>query len=90
MREYAYDFRDSCGGGSSRTTIKGGLVLSSNGSFSSGNVGGQGTFFKGTVSGGKASGTMRAKRQTVLPGTIPQFVTCDTGVVRWTARKASA
>ncbi len=82
LREYADDYRNTCGGGSLRTTIRGGLPLSANGSFS---TTGQG-FFKGTVRGATASGTARSKSQTFI---LNQLTTCDTGVVRWTARKAS-
>jgi hypothetical protein len=82
LREYAFDYRNTCGGGSLRTTIRGGLPLSANGSFS---TTGQG-FFKGTVRGSAASGTARSMQQTYILG---QFETCDTGLVRWSARKAS-
>jgi hypothetical protein len=82
LREYAYDYRNTCGGGSLRTTIRGGLPLTGTGSFS---TTGQG-FFKGKVTGSKASGTARSKSQTYILGS---FETCDTGLVRWTARKSA-
>jgi hypothetical protein len=82
LREYAYDYRNTCGGGSLRTTIRGGLTLSTSGSFS---TIGQG-FFKGKVSGSKANGTARSKSQTYILGS---FETCDTGLVRWNARKSA-
>lgn len=82
LREYAYDYRNTCGGGSLRTTIRGGLPLSATGSFS---TTGQG-FFKGKVSGSQASGTARSTSQSYILGS---FETCDTGLVRWSARKAS-
>lgn len=84
LREYAYDYNNTCGSGNLRTTFRTALPLSANGSFNSG--GASGSFFKGKVSGTAASGTTRSKSQTYILGSLE---TCDTGLVRWTARKSS-
>lgn len=83
LREYAYDYRNTCGGGNLRSTFRGGLPLAANGTFSSGSAG---SFFKGRITGTKATGTTRSKQQTFILGTLE---TCDTGLVRWSARQAS-
>ncbi len=82
LREYAYGFRDSCGAsGDLRTTnpSRGFLAtVAASGAFS---VGRATSYFKGAVRGGKASGTLRSRSVVVGIGT------CDTGMVRWTARR---
>lgn len=84
LREYAYDYRSTCGTGNLRTTFRGGLPLSPNGGFNSGGT--AGSYFKGKITGSTASGTTRSKQQTYILG---QFQSCDTGAVRWNARKSS-
>ena len=81
LGEYAYGFRDTCGAGTSRTTSRTGTPVASDGSFSA-SFGD--SFFKGRVSATTASGTFRSKRTEY--GAIPS-VTCDSGIVRWTARR---
>lgn len=78
--EYAYGARDTCGNATTRTTARNGIPVA-NGSFST--TFGQ-SFFKGRVTGTTASGTLRSKRTEY--GAIPP-VTCDSGIVRWTARR---
>ena len=81
ISEYAYGFRDSCGAGTSRTTGRNGIPVAANGSFTA-------TFsesyVKGRISGSTASGTLRSKRTEY--GAVPP-VTCDSGIVRWTAQR---
>ena len=81
--EFAYGLRDNCGStGDSRTTNpRRGYVATvpPSGAFSYGNAQ---SYFKGTVKSATASGTLR--RSGYNPG-IGQ--SCDTGVVRWTARR---
>jgi hypothetical protein len=81
ISEYAYAVRNTCGGVTSRTTSKTGIAVSGAGSFSTTF---QGSFFKGKISGRKASGTLRSK--TTQYGFVPP-VTCDSGVVKWNATK---
>jgi hypothetical protein len=83
ISEYAYAFRDNCGSWTSRTTIKTGIQIGADGGFSRGGV--EGGYFKGRITGATAKGTLRAKSTNY--GAIPP-VTCDSGVLRWTARKA--
>jgi hypothetical protein len=85
ISEYAYGFRDNCGGaGTSRTTARNGLPVGGDGSFAS--SGASGSFFKGRVSGSRVRGSLRTR--STQYGVIPP-VTCDTGVVRWTAQRKS-
>lgn len=84
LREYAFDYRNTCGSGNLRTTIRNGLPVASNGTFSS--TGASGNFFKGKITGRTATGTTRSKSQTFILGGLQ---TCDSGLVRWSARQAS-
>jgi|SRR5579859_2037624 len=81
--EFAYGFRDNCSStGDSRTTNprRGYLAtVTSLGAFSYGNAQ---SYFKGIIKGGTATGTLRSRGYN--PG-IGE--TCDTGVVRWSARR---
>lgn len=79
--EYAYGARDTCGGATSRTTSRNGIPIASDGSFST--TFGE-SFFKGRIRGATASGTFRSKRTQY--GFVPPL-TCNTGIVRWTARR---
>lgn len=84
ISEYAYGFSDSCGTGTSRTTAKNGIPVAADGSFNSSGV--SGGYFKGRITGSTAKGTLRAKSTNY--GAVPP-VTCDSGVVRWTAKRAA-
>lgn len=81
ISEYAYAARNSCGSLTSRTTSKTGIAVSGAGSFS---TTASGSFFKGKITGSKASGTFRSKQTQY--GFVPP-VTCDSGVVSWNATK---
>jgi hypothetical protein len=81
ISEYAFAFSDSCGSGSSRTTSKTGIAVAASGRFST--TFSQ-SFFKGRISGNKASGTLRSKRTDYA--FIPP-ATCDSGVRTWNATK---
>lgn len=81
ISEYAYVARNTCGSVSSRTTSKTGIAVSGAGSFS---TTASGSFFKGKISGSKASGTFRSKQTQY--GFVPP-VTCDSGLVRWNATR---
>lgn len=82
ISEYAYGFRDSCGTGTARTTASNGIPVSSSGSFSATS---SQSYFKGRISGATAKGTLRSKRTEY--GFVPPM-TCDSGVVRWSGRRA--
>jgi len=79
ISEYAYVARDSCGGVTSRTTSKTGIPVSG-GSFSTTFAE---SFFKGRISGSKASGTLRSKRTLYYPNSG----TCDSGTLKWNATR---
>ena len=86
ISEYAYGFRDNCGAtGTSRTASRKGIPVAANGSFSTGE--GTPAFFNGRLYGTKASGKLGAVTQT---STSAGVVPCNTGVVRWTARRTAA
>jgi len=82
ISEYAYAFNDSCGSGTTRTTARNGILIAPNGTFSS-TSSSQG-FFKGRISGSTAKGTLRQKSTNY--GTIPP-TSCNSGIVRWSARR---
>ncbi len=79
--EYSFGFRDSCSTGSLRTTNpkRGYITMLRRGSFGSSMS--PPSFFKGVVRGSTASGTFRSRTK------VSGIGTCDTGVVRWTARR---
>ena len=81
ISEYAYVARNTCGGVTSRTTSKTGIAVSGAGSFSTTF---SGSFFKGKITGSRATGTLRSK--TTQYGFVPP-VTCDSGVISWNATR---
>jgi hypothetical protein len=83
LNEYAYDFVDTCGTGTSRSVNRRGITtLLPKGAFAFTTPD---AYFKGLVKGGKASGTLREKGQQTIPG--QGVVNCDTHVVHWTAHR---
>ena len=86
ISEYAYGFRTDCGSeGTSRTHGGVGTPIA-NGRFTAKGIGG--SFFKGQVSHTRASGTLRSKKKNKNGQLVPP-VTCDTGIVRWSATRKS-
>ena len=85
VREYAYDYVDTCGTGTTRAiNPHGGIVpVTPAGVFVRMTADG---FFKGVVRAGKATGTFRQKTEETTPGS--GSITCDTHIVRWTAVRA--
>lgn len=102
LREFAYDYRAKCkqqGGvvqlssssGTTRSIFQKPLALGADGSFSRTGTGG---FLKGRIGSTTASGTFRSTSSQQVPSSVTPpitFVTasCDTGIVRWNARRAS-
>ena len=86
MREYSYEYVDTCGTGTARAlNPRAGVVpVLPTGAFS--RITPEG-FFKGTVRAGKASGTFRQHSQETIPG--KGLFTCDTHIVHWTALRQS-
>jgi hypothetical protein len=86
MREYGFDYVDTCGTGTNRSqNARAGVApVTKTGVFNRLAPGG---FFKGVIKGRKASGTFRLNSETTIIG--KGTVSCDTHVVRWTARRVS-
>jgi hypothetical protein len=84
IREYAYDYVDTCGSGTTRAlNPRGGVApVAPAGVFVRMTTDG---FFKGVVRARTATGTFRQKSAETIPG--KGSVTCDTHIVRWTARR---
>ena len=96
LREWSFGYRFRCSdgvgaSGNARTTSRTGIPLGRSGRFA---YTAGFSFFRGSASGTGASGTLRLGEQGVRPSIDPtrppQVVTCDTGVVRWTARKTAS
>ena len=101
IREFAYEYKAKCkqaggivqlssSGGSVRSIFQKPLALKGDGSFSRTNSSG---FLKGKIGASTASGTFRAQSTQQVPGSVTPPITyvtaaCDTGIVRWNARKA--
>lgn len=86
VREYAYDYLDTCGSGTSRALnpIAGVMPVTPAGVFVRTSFDG---FFKGVIRAGKASGTFRQHDEdTVIASGA---MACDTHVVRWTAHRVA-
>jgi hypothetical protein len=86
MREYAYDYLDTCGSGMARALnpIAGVMPVARTGAFVQLGPGG---FFKGTVRGKTASGTFRQHDADTVIG--KGQLACDTHLVHWTARRVN-
>jgi len=86
---YAYPIILLCSGGSGSfpfvSSRPRGVAIQKSGAFSAKTS--ATSFFKGSVKGAKASGTLRDKRDVKLQPTDPVARSCDTGTVRWTAKK---
>jgi hypothetical protein len=87
MREYTYEYMDTCGTGTMRALnprAAGVVPVLPTGAFSQISPDG---FFKGTIKAGKATGTFRRHSAETIPG--KGLFTCDTHLVHWTAKRKS-
>jgi hypothetical protein len=84
LREYVYDYIDSCGTGQIRAfnPIAGLAPVTGTGGFTRTSFDG---FFKGVARARTASGTLRQKTEETIPG--KGTAACDTKIVRWTAHR---
>ncbi|MBM2823754.1 MAG: hypothetical protein HW413_2500 [Thermoleophilia bacterium] len=102
LREFAYEYKSKCkqsggivqlssSGGSVRSIFSKPLTLTADGSFSRTDSSG---FLKGKIGATLATGTFRAQSTQQVPASVTPPITyvtaaCDTGIVRWNARKAA-
>jgi hypothetical protein len=87
VREYVADYVDSCGTGTVRAInpVGGVAPILKTGAFAQTTTEG---YLRGVARKTTVSGTLRRRGSQTIPG--KGTVACDTGIVRWTARRAGA